>query len=62
METDSNAIKLTATDLEIGIVGSAKGEIFEKGGIAVSAKKLYEIVRELPRGHNKYNCLRRWKA
>ncbi len=50
METDSNAIKLTATDLEIGIVGSAKGEVLEKGGIAVSAKKLYEIVRELPEG------------
>lgn len=50
IETDSNAIRLTATDLEIGIVGSAKGEVLEKGGIAVSAKKLYEIVRELPDG------------
>ena len=50
IETDSDAIRLTATDLEIGITSSAKGEIQEKGGIAISAKKLYEIVRELPEG------------
>ncbi|MFZ3089090.1 MAG: DNA polymerase III subunit beta [Nitrospirota bacterium] len=50
IETDSDAIRLTATDLEIGITSSAKGEIQEKGGIAISAKKLYEIVRELAEG------------
>ena len=50
IETDSDAIRLTATDLEIGITSGAKGEIQEKGGIAISAKKLYEIVRELPEG------------
>lgn len=41
-------ITLTATDLEIGVRSNFKSEIFDEGRITVSAKKLFEIIRELP--------------
>lgn len=40
-------IRLTATDLEVGVRACLKGEITEEGQVTVNAKKLYEIVREL---------------
>jgi DNA polymerase-3 subunit beta len=39
---------LAATDLEVGIQGVHEAAVKKPGGITVSAKKLYEIVRELP--------------
>jgi DNA polymerase-3 subunit beta len=37
-----------ATDLEIGLKGQYEAQVREAGQITVSARKLYEIVRELP--------------
>jgi len=41
-------LTLAATDLEVGIRGSHPAEIETSGKTTVSAKKFYEIVRELP--------------
>ena len=41
-------IECAATDLEVGITIKVLGEIIEEGAITVSAKKLSDIVRELP--------------
>ncbi len=41
-------IELAATDLEVGIKIKVVGTIKEEGAITVSAKKLVDIVRELP--------------
>ena len=41
-------LTLAATDLEVGIRGSHPADIEVAGKVTVSAKKLYEIVRELP--------------
>lgn len=41
-------LTLAATDLEVGIRGSHPAEVETTGKATVSAKKLYEIVRELP--------------
>lgn len=41
-------LELSATDLEVGIRGTHAIEIHEAGAITTPAKKLYEIVRELP--------------
>lgn len=41
-------LHLTATDLETGYEGFYPASVEEEGAIAVSAKKLYEIVREFP--------------
>jgi DNA polymerase-3 subunit beta len=48
IETKDNGIFITATDLEIGIKGQYQGEVQKTGNITVSAKKLYEVVKELP--------------
>lgn len=41
-------IQLAATDLEVGIKFVVQGEVVEPGSITVPAKKLADIVRELP--------------
>jgi len=47
VETHANRIRLTATDLEVGVRASLNGEILTSGRVTVDARKLYEIVREL---------------
>jgi DNA polymerase-3 subunit beta len=48
METKTESILLTGTDLEIGIREELTAKVYQEGKTSVSAKKLYEIVRELP--------------
>lgn len=48
IEAKGNDIQLTATDLEIGIRRSCRGKVSQSGSITLNARKLYEIVRELP--------------
>jgi DNA polymerase-3 subunit beta len=45
---DTKGIEITATDLEIGLRGRYAAEVEKPGAVTVSAKKMYEIVRELP--------------
>jgi DNA polymerase-3 subunit beta len=48
MTTGDDSLELAATDLEVGIRGSHAAKIETPGSITVSAKKFYEIIRELP--------------
>ena len=48
LEWEENSLYLTGTDLETGIREELTATIHQKGKASVSAKKLYEIVRELP--------------
>jgi len=48
LEWEKDSLYLTGTDLETGIREELTAKIHEKGKASVSAKKLYEIVRELP--------------
>jgi DNA polymerase-3 subunit beta len=48
IECQKSNIRITATDLEVGVRGEFEGEILKEGTITVSAKKLYEIIREVP--------------
>ena len=48
IEAQKGDIRVTATDLEVGVRGQVEGEVAKEGTITVSAKKLYEIVREVP--------------
>ncbi len=41
-------LELSATDLEVGIRSTHAADVKKPGRITVSAKKLYEILRELP--------------
>lgn len=48
IEGEKDSIFFTATDLETGLREELKAAIDQKGKASVSAKKLYEIVKELP--------------
>jgi len=41
-------LRMLATDMEIGISGTVEASIKGKGSITLSARKLFEIVKELP--------------
>jgi DNA polymerase-3 subunit beta len=45
---ESGRLELAATDLEVGIRGSHPAKVAKAGALTVSARKLYDIVRELP--------------
>jgi DNA polymerase-3 subunit beta len=44
----SSGIVLAATDLEVGIRSTHQATVAKPGSVTVSAKKFYEIIRELP--------------
>ena len=48
IESQKNDVRVTATDLEVGIRGRVDGEVLREGTVTVNAKKLYEIIREVP--------------
>ena len=45
---DGKGIEIIATDLEIGLRGRYVADVEKPGAVTVSAKKMFEIVRELP--------------
>jgi len=45
---DDSGVEIVATDLEIGLRGRYAAEVEKPGAVTVSAKKMFEIVRELP--------------
>lgn len=47
LSTEHNKIKIIATDREISLISDYDAEVAEKGEITLSAKKLYEMVREI---------------
>ena len=47
LKTENNKLKIIATDREISLISDYDAEIAEKGEITLSAKKLYEMVREI---------------
>ena len=48
LETDGETIRLTATDLEVGARVTVPARVATKGSVTISARKLAEIVKELP--------------
>ncbi len=46
LETKTDSITLTATDLEVGVRHTFAAEVIDPGTITLPAKKLFEIVRE----------------
>ena len=48
IEADQDGILLTATDLEVGMRASYPANVKTPGKITVSAKKIFEIIKELP--------------
>ena len=50
LEAKHDGAEIVATDLEIGMRGLYKVTVLEAGGVTISARKLYEIIKELPSG------------
>ncbi|MDP8254944.1 MAG: DNA polymerase III subunit beta [Candidatus Alcyoniella australis] len=50
LEAGKDQLELVATDLEVGIRVQLSADVADEGNITVSAKKLFEIIRELPEG------------
>jgi len=48
LEAGEGGLNVFGTDLDVGIRSATRAEILTPGAIALSAKKLYEIIRELP--------------
>jgi DNA polymerase-3 subunit beta len=47
-EAVKGSIRVTATDLEVGVRGEVEGEVSKEGTVTINAKKIYEIIREVP--------------
>src|SRR5579885_2639856 len=50
LEAKPEGLDILATDLEIGMRGHYKATVDEPGAVTLSARKLYEILKELPDG------------
>jgi len=50
LEAKQDGAEIVATDLEIGMRGLYKATVVETGGVTISARKLFEIIKELPPG------------
>ncbi|MDD5108365.1 MAG: DNA polymerase III subunit beta [Candidatus Omnitrophica bacterium] len=48
IETQGALLRLTATDLDIGITCAIPGEILEQGAITIPAKRFSDIIKEFP--------------
>ncbi len=57
IETSTDSIFLTATDLEIGIKINMPAEVLSTGSITLPSKKLFEIIRETADTHLKLEVL-----
>jgi DNA polymerase-3 subunit beta len=49
IEAKQEGAEIVATDLEIGMRGLYKATVHKAGGITVSARKLYEIIKDFQR-------------
>jgi DNA polymerase-3 subunit beta len=47
-EARSGELRISATDLDVSLLCGCAAQVIEEGGVTLSAKKLYEIVRSLP--------------
>jgi DNA polymerase-3 subunit beta len=47
-EARSGELRISATDLDVSLLCGCPAQVVEEGGVTLSAKKLYEIVRSLP--------------
>ena len=48
LETAKESLRVTGTNLEMGITTSVPAEVVDEGAIALPAKRLYDLLKELP--------------
>jgi len=52
LDATKQGLSLTATDMDVAIVGEVKAEVEQAGATTVPAHMFYEIIRKLPDGSN----------
>lgn len=50
METETPGLRLSSTDLEVGVTETCEAKVIKKGSTTIHARKFFEIVREFPEG------------
>ena len=55
LSADNDQLEVIATDLEVGIRDVTTVQVIEPGSITVSAKILYDILKELPSDRIKFS-------
>jgi DNA polymerase-3 subunit beta len=48
LEARGKGVNIAATDLEVGVISQLSADVIEDGKVAVHARGLYDIVKELP--------------
>ncbi|MBK1832796.1 DNA polymerase III subunit beta [Roseibacillus ishigakijimensis] len=48
IEAKDNQLRLTTTDLDVGVSGTVEAEVLKEGATTLPAKRLLSIIRELP--------------
>jgi DNA polymerase-3 subunit beta len=48
LQTNGNEVRLTTTDLDVGVRGSFEAEVEKEGATTLPARRLFTIIRELP--------------
>ena len=48
LQTNGNEVRLTTTDLDVGVRGSFEAQIEKEGATTLPARRLFTIIRELP--------------
>ncbi len=48
MQADGNEVHLTTTDLDVGVRGSFEASVEKAGATTLPARRLFNIIRELP--------------
>ncbi|ABC75881.1 DNA polymerase III subunit beta [Syntrophus aciditrophicus] len=56
LKTEDNQIKIVATDRELGLVADYEAQIISSGAITLSAKKLFEMIREIQGDSIHFSC------
>src|SRR5688572_6659232 len=51
LEADKNEMKVFATDMEVSLTDTVKCKVSQAGKVAVSAKSLFDITKELAEGN-----------
>ena len=57
LSADDTGTTISATDLDIAVKEPLEAEVEEKGSVCIPARKLYEIVREIPADNLKLELL-----
>lgn len=50
LESNGNHLRVFATDLEVSLTDQVNSEVLQPGKVAVNARSLFDIIKELPEG------------